>query len=200
MRITVVVAAALLLASPLTAYAQADNSVNVRGTVDKFDGDKLIVNAREGNKVTVVVPADTRVSGTDKRTLADIKDGSYAASTSIKGPDGKLHAMEVHLLGNTPPRRQTQFAYDLAPDSLMTNAQVSQVKTVGQNGEITVSYEGKNEVVVVSPETPIVIAVPGDKGLLKPGAAVFIAATKGADGTLTAQRISAEKDGVKPPM
>ena len=36
--------------------------------------------------------------------------------------------------------------------------------------------------------------------LLKPGAAVFIVAQKQADGALTAARVTAEKDGVKPPQ
>jgi hypothetical protein len=203
MRTTVFVAAvaALIAAVPMTAFAQAGTPVNVRGTVEKLDGDKLMVNARDGQKLTIVLPADTRVSGTEKRSLSDIKDGSYVASTSMKGPDGKLHAMEVHLFPpGPPPRNLNQRPYDLAPNSLMTNAQVSQVSKVGQGGEITVNYEGKKEVVVVSPETPIVIAVPGDNSLLKPGAAVFVAANKGADGKLTATRITAEKNGVKPPM
>jgi hypothetical protein len=200
MRIAVLVAVALLAGFPLTAFAQ-DSGVNLRGTIDKVEGDKLTMNTREGSKATVALPADVRISGTEKRTLADIKDGSYVASTSMKGTDGKLHAIEVHLFPpGPPPRNLNQRPYDLAPNSLMTNAQVSQVSKVGAGGEITVSYEGKNEVVVVGPETPIVIAVPGDKSLLKPGATVFVAATKGSDGTFTAQRIGAEKDGVKPPM
>jgi hypothetical protein len=199
MRFPAFVAAALLAAIPLTAFAQ-DATVNLRGTIDKVEGDKLTLNTREGAKATVLLNADSRVAGTEKKTLADIKDGSYVASTSMKGPDGKLHAMEVHLLGTAPPRNLNQRPYDLAPNSLMTNAQVSQVSKAGAGGEITVNYEGKSEVVVVSPETPIVVAVPGDKSLLKPGAAVYVAATKGADGTFTATRITAEKDGVKPPM
>jgi hypothetical protein len=36
--------------------------------------------------------------------------------------------------------------------------------------------------------------------LLKKGAAVFIIALKKEDGTLTASGVTAEKDGVKPPM
>jgi hypothetical protein len=36
--------------------------------------------------------------------------------------------------------------------------------------------------------------------LLKPGAAVFIVAPKKPDGSLTAAGVTAEKDGVKPPM
>ena len=41
---------------------------------------------------------------------------------------------------------------------------------------------------------------PADASLLKPGAAVFLIAQKQPDGTLTAARVTAEKDGVKPPM
>jgi hypothetical protein len=38
------------------------------------------------------------------------------------------------------------------------------------------------------------------KGLLKPGAAVFIVALKKADGSLPAAFVTAEKDGIKPSM
>lgn len=201
MRSTVLIAAAMLAALPMTAFAQADSGVNLRGTVERLEGDKLMLNARDGQKLTVVLPVDTRISGTEKRSLSDIKDGSYVASTSVKGPDGKLHAMEVHLFPpGPPPRNLNQRPYDLAPNSLMTNAQVAQVSKVDQGGEIAVTYEGKKEVVVVGPETPIVIAVPGDRSLLKPGAAVFVAAQKKPDGSLVATRVTAEKDGVKPPM
>jgi hypothetical protein len=36
--------------------------------------------------------------------------------------------------------------------------------------------------------------------LLKPGATIFIVAQKQPDGSLTAARVTAEKDGVKPPQ
>jgi hypothetical protein len=52
----------------------------------------------------------------------------------------------------------------------------------------------------VPPGTPIVAFVPGDAGLLKPGAAIFAIALKQPDGTLSAVRVTAEKNGVKPPM
>jgi hypothetical protein len=53
---------------------------------------------------------------------------------------------------------------------------------------------------IVEPDAPIVTYVPGDASLLKPGAAVTIFALKKPDGSLTAARVTAEKDGVKPPM
>ena len=40
----------------------------------------------------------------------------------------------------------------------------------------------------------------GDTTLLKPGAAVLTIARKQADGSLVTNRVTAEKDGVKPPM
>jgi hypothetical protein len=42
--------------------------------------------------------------------------------------------------------------------------------------------------------------VDADSSLLKPGAYVFLIANKGADGSLTAAGITAEKDGLKPPQ
>ena len=50
------------------------------------------------------------------------------------------------------------------------------------------------------PDVPILANAPGDMSLLKPGAAVFVIALKKPDGTVTAARLYAEKDGIKPPM
>ena len=51
-----------------------------------------------------------------------------------------------------------------------------------------------------TPETPIVIYVPGDKSELKPGAPIFIAAAKKQpDGTLETPRVNVGR-GVAPPM
>jgi hypothetical protein len=52
----------------------------------------------------------------------------------------------------------------------------------------------------VTPDTPIVIYVPGDKYELKPGASIFIsAAVKQPDGTLRAPRVNVGR-GIAPPM
>jgi len=65
---------------------------------------------------------------------------------------------------------------------------------------LKVSYKGSEAEVVVGPDAPIVTYVPGDPSLLSPGAAIFCIAQKKSDGSLTATRVTAEKDGVKPPM
>ena len=195
-------ALALALASFVApAFAQSDGTpVNVRGTIDKVDGKTLMMTTREGPKASIAMNADVAVSYPVKKSLADIKPGDFIANTSIKGADGKLHALEIHLF---PPDRhpaEVQRPYDLAPDSLMTNASVGEVGSVSNGKTLTVTVKDTKSVIEVGPDVPVVMAVPGDAALLKPGAAVFIAAVKKADGSLSTSRITVEKDGVKPPM
>jgi hypothetical protein len=82
----------------------------------------------------------------------------------------------------------------------MTNATVSGVTAAPQGQVLKVSYKGGEAEVVVGPDTPIVTYVPGASSLLTPGAAIFCIAQKRSDGSLTATRVTAEKDGVKPPV
>jgi len=189
-----------LPAFPASAQSGGNTPVNVRGTIDKLSGDVLTVNSREGQKVPIKINSDVQISSVLKRSLSDIKPGDYIASTSMRGADGKLHALEIHIF---PPGRKPgegQRPYDLAPNSLMTNASVAQVANVTQGKVFTVTYKGSKDDVVVGPEVPVVTYGPGDKSLLKPGATVFVAAQKKPDGSMVTSRITAEKDGVKPPM
>lgn len=193
---------AVLFAAPVSAQSGGNTPVNVRGTIDKLDGNMLTVDSREGRKVPIAINPDVQISAVLKRTFADIKPGDYIASTSLRESDGKLHALEIHIF---PPGRKPgegQRPYDLQPNSLMTNASVAEVANVseGKGKMFTVTYKDRKDDVLVTPDVPVVTYGPGDKSLLKPGATVFVAAQKKPDGTMVTSRITAEKDGVKPPM
>jgi len=82
----------------------------------------------------------------------------------------------------------------------MTNATVSAVTAAPQGQTLKVNYKGNESEIVVGTDTPIFGYGSGDATLLKPGAAVFLVAQKKPDGSLSAGRVTAEKDGVKPPM
>lgn len=204
MRIAIFALAFALASLSLPAFAQsgsAGKSLNIRGTVDKLEGDNLTVNTREGSKASVKLDPKVSVSYPEKKSVADIKTGDFIACTSVKGADGKLHALEVHLFPPGRHPREVQRPYDLAPGSLMTNATVGQVAATSQGGKtLTVTEKGHTSVIEIGSDVPVVMAVPGDKSLLKPGAFVFIAAVKKDDGSMTTSRITAEKNGVKPPM
>ena len=174
----------------------------VRGTVEKLDGQVLTVKARNGQTVDVSLTPDLTVAGVAKRSLADIKPGDYVATTSIKGTDGQLHAIEMHIFPEAMRARVTegQRPSSLVEGGLMTNAFIVEVTETPQGQVLKGKWKDGTIETIVEPTAPIVTYVPGDPSLLKPGAAVTIFALKKPDGSITASRVTAEKDGVKPPM
>ena len=184
------------------APAPGPTPVRIRGTVDSLNQQTLVVNTRGGGKATIALASNYTVLAVVKRPLASIKPGDYIASTSIKGADGKLRAVEVHIFPeNMRGTGEGQFPWDRYPNSLMTNATVGKVTNVAGGGRVlTVTYKGQSSDVIVGPKVPVVGYVPGDSSLLKKGKAVFVVAQKYPDGSLTAARVTAEKNGVKPPM
>jgi hypothetical protein len=204
MRSTPVFAFVLTTALAVSALAQAPPSktpARIRGTVEKFDDHSLTVKSREGEPVTVALAPDFTVRTVVVKTLADIKPGDKVGITSVKGPEGVRRAIEVHIF---PPSmnnvRTGELPWDLESGSLMTNAPVARVDDAPQGRMIKVTLNGKETGIAVPAGTPIVTYGPGDASLLKPGATVFVFARKQADGSLTAAGVTAEKNGVKPPM
>jgi hypothetical protein len=208
MRSTTFFAFVLIAALTAPALAQAPPStppsgtpVHIRGTVDKLDGQNLTVKSRDGQSLSIVLAPNFTVRAVVAKSVSDIKPGDFVASTSVKGPDGTLHAIELHILPqNLRSRIEGQTPADLVPDSLMTNATVAQIVSAPQGQMMKVSYKGKEAEINVPPGIPVVGYASSDATLLKPGAAVVISARKQADGSLTATSVTAEKDGVKPPM
>jgi hypothetical protein len=194
--------AAIFVAAVALSAAAQNPPARIRGTVEKLDGQTLMVESRDGESVSIALAPNFTVRAVVAKTVADIKPGDFVASTSVKGPDGKLRAIEVHILPENlrGVAREGQFPWDLVPDSLMTNATAAQITSAPEGQVIKVTYKDGEAEVTIPPGIPIVGYVPGDPSLLKPGAAVFITAQKGADGSLTASGVTAEKDGVKPPM
>src|SRR5260370_9321564 len=91
-------AAALVILAVGTAVAQAPpagTATRIRGTVDKLDGQTLVVKSREGPVLTIALAPNFTVAGIVKKSVADIKAGDFVGAASTKGSDGKLHALEV---------------------------------------------------------------------------------------------------------
>jgi hypothetical protein len=81
----------------------------------------------------------------------------------------------------------------------MTNGNVS--ASASQNGvkQLTVTYEGGQQTVVVPPTAPIVNLLPGTVSDLSKGAYVFVDAAQNG-GSLTAGLVAAGVGGLKPPF
>jgi hypothetical protein len=202
-----------VLAIPVFAQNPASGqAARILGTIDSFNGQILLVKSQDGQTVSITIPPDLKVMANAKASLADIKPGDFVGSAADKGPDGKLHAEEVHIfpesmrdtgeghrpMGPDPNRTMTNGAVAMMSpeDRTMTNGTVSGVSGSASR-TITLKYKDGEQVIEVSPDTPIVIRVLGDRSLLKPGAAVLVLAAQ-KDGGLVATGVTAEKDGVKP--
>jgi hypothetical protein len=82
----------------------------------------------------------------------------------------------------------------------MTNAAVADVKAMGADHVMTVSYKGGEKKILVTADTAVVGYAPSDRSQLKPGAPVFINAERKADGSLAAPRVNVGLNGQVPPM
>jgi hypothetical protein len=201
-----VIAAGLLVAAlGGAALAQpAPATQHVRGKIASLDGNVLTVAAPLGPATAKVILAPNyRVTYLVASTLSAIAPGSFIGTAAIPQKDGTLRAVGVTVFppGVTP--NPGYHPFDLTPTSTMTNGTI---ETIGSTkvdnvaaGMLTVTYDGGQQRVVVTPDTPVVKLVPADASALVEGARVSITATKNADGTLSAANVNVGKDGLVPP-
>jgi hypothetical protein len=184
------------------ASAQAPATVRIRGAIEAVEGPMLTVKSREGAEMKVRMTDNFVVIGIAKSALSDVKPGTYIGVSAMPQEDGSQKALAVHIFPEAQRGTGEGFrAWDLRPNSTMTNATVAETVagTDGQN--ILVKYKGGEKKVVVGPDTPIVAFVSGTKDELKPGAKIIIfGATRKDDGTLETNRIGVGIDGITPPM
>jgi len=198
-------AAALFAAMALlgtVALAQQAPTVRIRGTIEVVDGPVLTIKTREGDEVKVKTTDNIAVTGIAKTSLSEIKQGSYIGVSGMPQPDGSQKAIAVHIFPEAMRGTAEGFRpWDLRPNSTMTNATVAET-VAGVDGQtIQVKYKDGEKKVIVSPDTPIVAFVTGDKSEIKPGAKIIIfGAVKKDDGSLETARIGIGRDGITPPM
>src|SRR5205085_8991765 len=186
----------LLLLAFVSAAALAQTNVRVRGTISSLDGDVLNVKSRDGRDIQLHLAPDAQVVTAKKTTLAEMGPNAYVGVTSVKGPDGNMVAKEVHSLGPQVP--QMHGPWDSTPNSMMTNANITNVAQMGGGNEITLKYKDGEQKILVTPETEVVTFVPGTRADLKPGETIFSVARVEGDGKFMAQRVADSKNGAKP--
>lgn len=183
----------------LASGAEAQTALRVRGTITGLDGNVLSVKTREGKDLQVELTEKAAVATAKATTLADLKAGTYVGVTTRKRDDGTLVALEVHTIPPTAP--EGFMPWDLAPGTMMTNANLTSVAQITGGHELAVQYKDGAQKIVVPPGTPIVTTVAADRSFLKAGETVFFTANVGADGKMsTSARIQVSRDGVKPPQ
>ena len=196
-----VILGALAMVLSVSATALAQDTVRVRGTIERIDGSTYVVKARDGAELKVTLADSPQIAGVAKASLSDIKQGSFVGITGMPRPDGSQTALEVHIFPESMRGTgEGHYPWDLRPQSTMTNANVQQIVTAVDGPTLTLKYKDGEKKIFVPADAPIVTYVPGDKADLKPGARVFILAAKQADGSLQGRAWRVGRDGVTPPM
>ncbi|MBC7414661.1 MAG: hypothetical protein H7327_06975 [Herminiimonas sp.] len=190
---------ALLLTT--CAYAQTAAPMRLRGTIDAIDTQTATMTTREGTVVKLAITKDTQYAYVKAMQMSDIKSGSFIGAAGKPGKDGSIEALEVVVFPEE--RRGTgegHYAWDLLPESSMTNATVAAI-TQGTSGQdLNLVYKDGSKKVTVPKGTPIVTIVGGQASDVKAGLPAFVVALPGEAGTYAASRIIVGKDGVAPPM
>jgi hypothetical protein len=192
-------ALAMMVSGIATALAQ--DTVRVRGTIERIDGSIYVIKARDGVEVKVALADNPQIAGIVEASLSDIKQGSFVGVTAMPQADGSQSALEVHIFPEAMRGTgEGHYPWDIRPQSTMTNANVEQVVTAVDGQTLTLKYKDGEKKIFVPVKTPIVVYVQGDKSDLKSGAKVFIVAIKQPDGTLQGRAWRVGRDGVTPPM
>ena len=196
--IQVALAGAILAACCAAATAQ---TLRVRGTIEKVDGNVLTLKSTDGAELRLTLADNALIVAVVKASMADIKEGTFLGSAAMPQADGSQKALEVHIFPE--PMRGTgegHRPYAPVPNGTMTNGSASGATVAGVEGAtMMVKYKDGEKKIVVPAGVPIVRYEIGGKGDLKAGAPfTVLAATRKPDGTLEASRINVGRDGVVP--
>ena len=185
-----------LVLSVIPALAQSSSRVRVRGTVEKLEGTQLTVKTEAAGSQTVTLAENTSVSALEKGTPADIQKGLFIGAGALPQPDGTLKAVQVTIFPEAlRGAGEGHRAWDVLPESTMTNANISEAVTGGNGTSFTLAYKDGSKTLVLAPDTLILKLVPAAAAEIKPGATVSLFADKAADGGLKAARVTVSRGG-----
>ena len=196
--VQIALAGAIIAASCAAATAQ---TLRVRGTIEKADGNVLTLKSTDGAELKLTLTDNALIVAVVKASMADVKEGTFLGSAAMPQPDGSQKALEVHIFPEQMRGTgEGHRPYAPVPNSTMTNGATSGATVAGVDGStFVVKYKEGEKKIVVPPEAPIVRYEIGGKGDLKAGARfTVLAATKKPDGMLEANRINVGRDGVVP--
>jgi len=189
---------AAILVAPL-AWAQESPLVRVRGTIERVEGPIYVIKARDGAELKLTVADKPQIAALVKASLADVEQGFFVGVTSMPQPDGSQKALEVHIFPEAMRGTgEGHYAWDLRPQSMMTNANVEQVGATVDGRTLTLKYKDGEQKIFVPADVPIVRYEVADRTDLKPGSPVFIVAVKQPDGTLEGRAWRVGRNGAAP--
>lgn len=202
---------------------------HIRGELVSVSADSLLVRTADGSNVSVALNGETHYLRVLRSNLDKIESGSYIGTPTKDIGSTQVALAVMIFPAALRGLNAGHFPYDRLPDttissqtttaSMMTNGNVSavappaagDVNTTMTNGnvaasassnggkQLTITYTGGQQTVLVPSTTPIVSLAPGTGSDLSNGAYVFVDAMQ--DGSaLTAGLVMTGVAGLKPPF
>lgn len=81
----------VLVFAAATTWAQ--ETVRLRGTIERVDGQTLVVKSRDGAELNVVLDDKATLVGLVKSSLSDLKPGLFAGVTGVPQADGSQKSL-----------------------------------------------------------------------------------------------------------
>jgi len=186
----------------VAVVAAQEQPARVRGTVEQVNGNAVTVKTRTGDSNTIQLKEGAPVVAVVKGSMADIQSNTFVGITASAQPDGTIKAVEVHVFPEAMRGTgEGHYAWDLMPNSTMTNAAVTQQVKKVEGNALTLKYKEGEKTILVPSEATIVNLTPGTQADLKPGAKVFVPRwEQKPDGSWEAAVVVVGRDGLTPPM
>jgi hypothetical protein len=182
------------------ALAQPAQTRRIAGTIEKADGDAVVVRSQSGGALTVHLTEDVKVFDVSKGTMDDLKPNAFVGIGAMPQSDGSQRAMQIVVFDETQRGTGEGFRpWDRAPNSTMTNGTVDTRVGSVDGPKLVVKYKGGDQTIVVPPDAVILSYSVGNKDELKPGAKIAIIGAKPRpDGSLEANRVNVGHGDIAP--
>src|SRR6266404_341386 len=139
--------AAIIAAACSAATAQ---TMRMRGTIEKADGNVLSLKSSDGAEVKLTLTENAMIVAVVKASMADIKEGTFLGSAAMPQPDGSQKALEVHIYPEAMRGTGEGHRPYTTPGSTMTNGTAAGATVTGVDGAaIKVKYKDGEKVIVV---------------------------------------------------
>src|SRR6201990_942856 len=123
--------------------ASAQETVRIRGTIERVEGPVYVVKNRDGAELKLTLTDNPLFVAIVPAKMSDIKPGMFVGSAGMMQPDGTQKAIEVHIFPESMRGTgEGHYDWDLKPNTKMTNANVEQT-VGGVDGQmLSVKYKG----------------------------------------------------------
>jgi hypothetical protein len=195
----------------------------IRAVVTAATETSITIKSADGQTQTIGLTPGTKFAGATQATLGAVHAGEFIG-TATKSVAGKMVALEVVIFPDSMRGTgEGHYGWDTINDttaraatvsssmtngsvsmamparktgSSMTNGNISADSGSGGGTQITVTYQGGEQIIDVPATAPVVQLAPATRSVLAAGLPVFIVAA-GAHGDYTALRVIVGLNGAK---